>query len=206
MLNSKGGPDAVTMRLIGSRLRELRLTRGLSLREAGRRSGLSHSFINIVEGGTSNISFTRLIRLANTYGVLINELLVDVMGQGVEFVAAGEGLVFPVAAAGVELKYLSGPGWKIQSFIVRLEPGSRLERFSQAPEKFIYCIEGTPGVMVDDVLFPLNVGDTMHIPSYSDHCYVNESDQIAAFVGATERMSYTALRDESVTISDREPL
>ena len=190
------------MKLIGSRLRELRLARGLSLREAGRRSDLSHSFINIVEEGTSNISFTRLVRLANTYGVLINELLVDVMGQDVEFVPSGGGLVFPVAAAGVELRYLSSPGWKIQSFTVRLEPGSRLERFSQAPEKFIYCIEGTPGVVVDDVLFSLTVGDTMYIPGYSEHYYVNESDQIAVFVGATERMSYAALRHEPDAFSD----
>jgi transcriptional regulator with XRE-family HTH domain len=182
--------DDVPMSRIGRRLRLLRESHGMTLREAARRSKLSHTFINMVESGNSEISFTRLIRLANAYGVLINELLVDVFEVGVEFIPAGQGLNFPVGVDGVELRYISGPKWKMQAFSVELQPGTRLETFSQAPEKFLYCVRGKAAIYADGERFDLNEGDTIYIPSYAEHWYANESDYPLFLMGSTERTSF----------------
>ncbi len=51
----------------GSRLRSVRRDQGLSLREAGHRSGLSSSFISAVERGAASPSVATLQRLTSAY-------------------------------------------------------------------------------------------------------------------------------------------
>src|SRR4051794_22032981 len=63
---------------IGETLRTLRKDHGLSLGEAAERSGLSRSFIGMVEQGNSEIALSRLIRLADVYGVFIADLFTSI--------------------------------------------------------------------------------------------------------------------------------
>jgi transcriptional regulator with XRE-family HTH domain len=56
-------------------LRSLRAGRGLSLAEVARATGISSSFLSLVEQGRSDITIGRLIRLAEFYDVQATELL-----------------------------------------------------------------------------------------------------------------------------------
>lgn len=60
-----------------ARLRDLRKRRGLTLREAGKRAGLSHSLLSQLELGRTNASLTTLSRLASIYGVTLSQIFDD---------------------------------------------------------------------------------------------------------------------------------
>lgn len=59
------------MGTFGEYLRELRLARGLTLRETGRITGLSNSFISMIENGERQATSVKtLSKLADAYQVM----------------------------------------------------------------------------------------------------------------------------------------
>lgn len=62
---------------MGQRLKNLRRVRGLSLQEVAEGVGVSPSFLSMLERGQTDISLSRVSRLADFYGVYLSELLLD---------------------------------------------------------------------------------------------------------------------------------
>jgi len=60
---------------LAARLKRLRLERGLSLAQLSRATGISSSFLSLVEQAQSDITVGRLIRLAEFYDVELVDLL-----------------------------------------------------------------------------------------------------------------------------------
>jgi transcriptional regulator with XRE-family HTH domain len=54
---------------LGQNLREIRQRLARSLTEVAKATGVSPSFISMVENGNSDISIGRLLKLTQTYGV-----------------------------------------------------------------------------------------------------------------------------------------
>jgi transcriptional regulator with XRE-family HTH domain len=78
-----------SLREVGRKLRELRLSRGRSLAEVAEATELSPSFLSLVETGKSDISIGRLVRLVQFYGVGLADLL-PTAGDSPEVVRSGE--------------------------------------------------------------------------------------------------------------------
>jgi transcriptional regulator with XRE-family HTH domain len=62
-------------RLLGARLRAIRAERGLSLAAVAASTGISTSFLSLVETGKNDITFGRLRRLIELYDVSLVDLL-----------------------------------------------------------------------------------------------------------------------------------
>jgi transcriptional regulator with XRE-family HTH domain len=62
---------------LGRRLKALRVSRGLSLKEVGAETGVSSSFISMVETGRNELSVGRLIVLADFYGVGLDDIVAE---------------------------------------------------------------------------------------------------------------------------------
>ena len=60
---------------LGRRLKALRTSRGLSLKELGAETGVSASFLSMVESGRNDLSVGRLMVLADFYGVGLDDVL-----------------------------------------------------------------------------------------------------------------------------------
>ena len=60
---------------VGERLRELRRERGLSLAEVAEGTGISTSFLSVLETGRSDITLGRLMKLVKFFGTSVEELL-----------------------------------------------------------------------------------------------------------------------------------
>ncbi len=60
---------------LGARLRKLRRGRGLSLADVAEGTGISASFLSMVEKGQSDITVSRLMRLVHWFGVSIADLV-----------------------------------------------------------------------------------------------------------------------------------
>lgn len=65
----------VNFRLIGRRVREIRKSGKFSQMDLAERTGLSVSYVSMVENGRRKVSLDALIRIANILGVTVDELL-----------------------------------------------------------------------------------------------------------------------------------
>jgi quercetin dioxygenase-like cupin family protein len=171
-------------RALGAHLRVLRVQSGKSLREAARLASLSPQFISLVERGQTEIGLSRLIRLADAYDSNIADLLAEINGRDVEFVAADDAFTAPRSKGDPKVVYLTSPSWQLQPFRIEVEPAAKLEGLSHAGEEFIHCISGTITMTINGRDWRLKAGDTIVVPPRAQHSYRNDDDDVAVAVGA----------------------
>lgn len=92
---------------VGARLRDIREARGASLAEVAEATGLSRSFLSLVERGESDISFGRLHRLINHYGIHITDLVPPAAAEVEGLVQDGAESLLRSPAEGIELHLLA---------------------------------------------------------------------------------------------------
>lgn len=77
--------------LAGGRMRKRREERGLSIRALARRIGVSPSLVSQIETGKANPSVGTLLAISTELGLSLDELFLDLPGQGRNGGAAAEG-------------------------------------------------------------------------------------------------------------------
>jgi transcriptional regulator with XRE-family HTH domain len=130
---------------LGKQLRSLREEHGYSRAEVAAEAGLSASFLALVESGKSDISITRLVKLAELYDVGLADLVpskrrsaVDIMRKGEhrELISEDERLKIRVLTRMDRVRAL-------EPTISTLEPGGETVKFVQRlTDSFIYVLTG----------------------------------------------------------------
>ena len=166
-------------RFDGRPLRRLRHERGLSLRAAASRAGLSTSFLSSLERGTTGASIASLQRLTAAYGTTIAELYGpgDVAGPG-RLIRAGERPVLKLGAPGVRIEQLSHATTELEPQLFVLAPGASSDgSYSHQGEEFIYLLAGAATVWVgeDETYRLADAGDTLSFPSSLPHRWRNDA-------------------------------
>lgn len=72
---SRTPEDELLLKRFGDRLRQLRLSKGLTQEETAARSGLSRSYYTQVETGRRNVALLNLYKLAQCLEIPLHELL-----------------------------------------------------------------------------------------------------------------------------------
>jgi quercetin dioxygenase-like cupin family protein len=177
-----------TISAIGRKLHELRRERGMSLREAAQRSGLSASFISLVERGETEIAISRLVRLTDAYGTLVADLLADADPVNDSLLRSlDEGRHIVEAGGDVDVVYIPAPDWSAQPFMVTLKPGAHMDDIAHTGQEFLHCLSGNPKVEVNGRAYELRPGDTVFIPRRAQHSYSNPGRGNAVILGAARR-------------------
>src|SRR6266540_1842553 len=126
-------PDDWSPSRLGGAIRTLRVSRGLSVTELARRSGLSQSFLSQVEIGRTDISVGRA------------DLIEDPAASDHHVVRAGDRVELPTRSEGMRLYLLarSLDQGRING-LGHLEPGAMAGPIYSTPgsESFLYVIEG----------------------------------------------------------------
>lgn len=188
MPDRTAAPDDDPIRAIGDRLRRLREQRGWSVREVARRSELSASFIALVERGESEIAITRLMRLADLYGVTVGDLLGDLQEiRNRHWFPLSEARAIDADDGRVTVSYLPVPVRGLQPFRLVLRPGATMTELSHATEEFHHCVEGGATVTIDGERRDVAVGDTVYVPPQSAHSWHNPHDVPCLIVGGVGR-------------------
>lgn len=133
---------------LASNLRALRLAHGLSLANLARATGISSSFLSLVEQARSEITIGRLIRLANFYEVELTDLLAGGASEptgNVHMLRADSSTLLHSEQEGVDLYDLSGGAhWQIIPALGVHQPGGTVEIDEpHGRETMVFVLDGT---------------------------------------------------------------
>jgi transcriptional regulator with XRE-family HTH domain len=139
---------------LGQRLRALRAERGLSLSQLEAATKISSSFLSLVESGKSDITISRLVRLADFFDVDLSDLVEGsrVERRPFEVIREGEGSVLSSSTEGLTTRFLGHQRWQLSPRVTDYEAGAALEiaggeraarEILHHRELFIYIISGT---------------------------------------------------------------
>ncbi len=168
----------------GSRLREQRQQRNLSLRQAAQLTGLSASYISGIEREQANPSVAALQKLTAAYGINIVELAgVPGRSRG-RLVRVADRQRYD-AAAGVLMEQLDFGQHQMELHLFTVAPGASTGGpFHHEGEEFILLLEGELLVTIDSLeQYLLQPGDVLYFDSWRRHEWVNPGPTPAVFLG-----------------------
>jgi len=197
----KGGPKN-----IGQNLKKLRTGKGITLQDVSNDTGLSVSFLSLVENGKSGISLANLQKILKLYDTSIHSLIdasenmKDVRFKEARTVRSEEARIVRSEEAkrihsyADDCKVLSlvneARDKKIWPGLFIMEPGTTIGPFNHEGEEFSYMIQGKIEVTLtnqetgDTEKYIITEGDTIYYPSTYLHTYVNLSKQKSIFLAA----------------------
>jgi transcriptional regulator with XRE-family HTH domain len=164
-----------------SKLRTLRLQKGMTLQELSEKSGLSVGFLSQVERGQSSLTITSLQRIAEGLGVPITSLFKTVENQNFA-VKEKDQVPFRIEGSDVTYIRLAGnfSGRNLEPLLVELRPNQTFgPTFSHAGEEFFYVLKGRVLMRVGEQDYVLCEGDAIHFPSSIPHNWENLTDKPA---------------------------
>lgn len=136
---------------LGKKLRALRRERGLTLSELQQETGISRSFLGLVEQGRSDISISRLVKLARAHRITLDELASEpsVLDQMI-VVRAGEAPLIQTEAADVAV-LLRHQGAGLAATMISYRPGTELVvEQTSFREAIIFVLDGRFAATVSD--------------------------------------------------------
>jgi transcriptional regulator with XRE-family HTH domain len=164
---------------VGSRLRELRIERGFSIRALAEKSGLNVNTLSFIENGKTSPSVSTLQQVAAALELPINAFFeVKTNPQAIVFLKAGDRQ--SAAFAHGTLADL-GAGFSrpsLEPFVVALNPqaNSGDTPIVHTGVEFVYCLEGCIGYEVDGQPFLLDPGDSLLFEARLPHRWRNAGD------------------------------
>lgn len=169
-------PDRDEETELGPRLRGLRTTRDLTLRELAARAGVTESFLSQVERGVATPSIASVRRIARGLGMSIADLFAEVEPAG-RLVRAGERRRISYPGLGAVDEFLTaGSGGKVQVIMSTVAPGGGTgeEPYThESDEEVVIVLEGELDLWVGDEHFHLEAGDAVTYSSRVPHRNTN---------------------------------
>lgn len=139
------GSGLVVQPELGQRLRELREDAGLALHEVADQTGVSKSFLSLVEKGQSDLSVNRFMRICEFYGVKPSAFLRsggDTNGQAAHYLSPSEGSEI------ITLRPPDASAALLPALTI-YKPGAVTETFQHGGDEFVFVIEGRVRVVFE---------------------------------------------------------
>lgn len=171
----------------GERLRKLRTSQGLTVRELARRVGVSASYISQLENNESKPSYSTLKKLAEVTGATVSLLTED--GFPEEWMVVRKHgrrkIVTSDPLWNVELLAFTGARSKrMQSCFVTLEPGAEGPNplFQHEREDFICVIQGSLIIKSGPSEYTLSEGDVVYFNFNRPEWFANPGSDETRFL------------------------
>jgi transcriptional regulator with XRE-family HTH domain len=168
----KSRPADAGVAVLGDRIRQLRHARGLTLKQLGEATSLSHAFLSQVERGRSRPSMTTLGEIAAALGISTPILMTQTSSGFVHFVRSAEA---PANNTGpgtdtVDFRTLTGEN-SLMKMVLSTGPFPPSDARAHPGEEIIYVIEGELEVTVAGEAIALGPGDALSFDCSVQHFY-----------------------------------
>jgi transcriptional regulator with XRE-family HTH domain len=162
---------------VGGRIRQLRLSLGMSVRSLAAKTGFSPSLISQVEHGQVTPSIGSLERIAMALGVSLGKFFSepDTDAVGLVRASARQQLTSTWSPVSIEaLSSMDGAG-KLESVLMTLAPGGRSGKYpaTAAGERFAFIVEGEVTLTLGDEVYMLGKGDAVTFAPANPHQWEN---------------------------------
>jgi transcriptional regulator with XRE-family HTH domain len=171
-----------TIQIIGQRIKELRMQRGLTLEEVAERSGCSSGFLSQLERNRAAPSISMLYAIGEALGVQVTDFLPDgVSATKVTRHERREHLHFEGSAISYTLLSTKFPHAALGAFLLNFKPANQglpTDEFrAHAGEEFVHVLDGVLRLWIGDGFYDLYSGDSAYFSSTNKHRLENRSDR-----------------------------
>ncbi len=165
---------------VGTALRRVRKARSLSLADVAEATGISASFLSLVEKNRSDITIGRLVRLIDFYGISITDLLpFAARSEYPEVIHPDERRVLVSPVEGIDVYLLTADtDRQMMPLEVHFQAGASLaEPGRHAGEEWLLVLEGQLRLELEGAeARVLGRGDTAYYPAERPHLLANASE------------------------------
>lgn len=167
---------------VGPKIREARQRRGLSQADLARSSGLSVSFIRLLETGKSDVSMSRFLKLSAALGIPIADLIHEGETSTISLAHPSDRVELPSREKGVHLFLLFPRGEStIEPALCELEPGVSMRKsLFHRGRDFVFVLKGRVKLEVGGSEIELRAGDAADFRSSIPHRFSNCSQTAPA--------------------------
>jgi len=163
---------------IGSKIREARRQRRLTLKRVSTKSGLSIGFLSQVERDITTPSLSSLVTIARSLDLPVSAFLhrPDLPNA----VSRAEGRVaYPVSGTDCAFEQLSTtfPGQLLNAAKLHVPARSHCDPVTVEGEQIVYVLSGTIRYTVDATIFELQPGDAFHFSPEHPYSVSNPTDE-----------------------------
>jgi transcriptional regulator with XRE-family HTH domain len=143
-LHTEIGASSMTEGSLGTTLRGIRTSRGLSLAQVAKATGISRSLLSLIETERSDITIGRLSRLAQLYDIRLAELVPEPRHPDPIVVRADDRQVMHYSAEAIDVEVLVPEGpHTMQALLATFSPLARMQDYIPQPnEQFTHVLEG----------------------------------------------------------------
>ncbi len=168
---------------IGERIKKKRNEKDFSLRELASRVDLSASFLSQIEQGKASPSIENLKKIATYLEVKVSYLIEDedeslgsyhIRKEDRRYVESID------SKTSIALLTSSKIEKNMEPIMYEIKPGGESGRgsFNHNGEEFIYIVEGTLDIYIEDQLTTLNEGDSFYFKSTLNHRFKNNGKKL----------------------------
>jgi transcriptional regulator with XRE-family HTH domain len=175
---------------VGEVVKRFRTRRGESLRDVAKGTGLSPSFLSMLERGECDITLSRLAAIASHFDHDVGSLLgYSARGARPQIIHERDRVAVD-RGAGIDYQVLPLPGTELEIVIVAFEPHTSFkDELTHEGVDIGLVLEGRIVVTINDVDYPLKVGEAAIWSGAYRHLLRNEDDERALLVAVvTERV------------------
>ena len=170
---------ATSLGSVGTALRQVRNARNLSLADVAEATGISASFLSLVENSKSDITIGRLVRLIDFYGISITDLLpFAARSDYPEVIRPGDRRSLQSPVEGIDIYLLTADtDRQMMPLEVHFQPGASLaEPGRHAGEEWLLVLDGKLRLELEGAEpRVLEQGDTAYYPAERPHLLSNAS-------------------------------
>lgn len=180
------------MEQFGARLRELRKSKQLSLKQLADKADCSSSYLSMVENGKVDPGISRLKRIADGLGVTLVDLFQNQPSE--KFIlhkherAQGS---FRGSKTRVEILVPRIAGQKMDARLAIISPGGSSEGNYRHPgEEFGLVLSGRMELSIGGITYYLSKDDSFYFSSTLDHSFANTGHEDAVVVWVNHPASW----------------
>lgn len=162
----------------GTRLRQLRKGKKLSLQELAKKSGVSAATISQIERDNVDPTMTTLYKICTALNVTLASLITD-NETSERVVRKNNRKTMFLPNSKVKYQLLT-PGIKddLEMILIELEPGQQDRQvITHTGEECGYVLEGQLVVVLDDEEYELEAGDSIYFDSSLPHRFINRGEE-----------------------------
>lgn len=187
-------PAERTQQLLGARIRSLRQRRHMTIEALAEIAGTTKSLLSKIERGESSPSIGIAMRIGQSFGMALGELLgeTETAGRASVMRAAdrpsfmrgkGNGVATVDTQPLVPGRFLK----TMEPVLMRPRPGLDDDHFSQHPgEEFVMVLQGSVELAFSDQSYVLEKGDTAYFDAAVLHCIRPLGDEQAEVLSVVQ--------------------